>query len=87
MKTYSVTPVLFVKEFKAGRDTIETTFKGILKEKLASDVRGKKHFYTLDEIYKLFAACYSLAGSKDPSKKAKLTWSMYAKPEKETWFI
>lgn len=87
MKTYSVTPVLFVKEFKAGRDTIETSFKGILKEKLASDVRAKKHFYSLGEIYKTFATCYDMAGSKDPMKKAKMTWSLYAKPERETWFI
>jgi hypothetical protein len=87
MKTYSVTPVLFVKEFKAGRDTQATSFKGILKEKLAADSRAGKFFYTLEEIYKVFSTCYALVGSKDPVGKAKLTWSMYAKPERETWFI
>lgn len=87
MKYYTPTPVLFVREFKTGRDTQETSFKGLLKEKIAADVRAGKHYYTLDEIYKTFEVCYSLAGSTTPAKKAKLTWTNWAKPGKETWFI
>lgn len=87
MRYYTPTPILFVREFKTGRDTQETSFKGLIKEKLAADVRAGKHYYTLDEIYKIFAVCYSLAGSTSPVKTAKSAWTDRARPGKETWFI
>lgn len=90
MTIFTATSVLWTKEFSTGRDTNETSFKGMLKAILAVDVNAGKLEYTEDEILALFEQCYTRAGSKTPAKKAKLTWTNYAMPSTkktcEHWF-
>ena len=83
---FIATSVLWTKVWNTKPDANETVAKGILKSVITADVNAGKLEYTLDEILSMLEFAYGRAGSKTPAKKAKLTWSNFAKPGKQGWF-
>ena len=84
MSKFTASSILWTKEYNTKPDANETVAKGIIKAVITADINSGKSEYTLDEILALFELAYSR--SKAPAKKAKLTWTNFAKPGKEGWF-
>ena len=86
MTIFSATPVLWTKVWNTTPQANETVTKNLLRSEIQADINLGKLTYTQDEVLSLLERCYSRAGSKTPAKKAKLTWTNYARPGKESWF-
>lgn len=87
MSNFTATPVLWTKVWNTKPQANESVAKNLLKAEIQADINQGKLFYTEDEVLVLLERCYTRAGSTNPNKKAKLTWTNYARPGKESWFV
>jgi hypothetical protein len=87
MTSYAATSVLWTKIWGTNPDSNESIAKAIIKATIENDVNLGRLTYTEQDILELFESAYARAGSTAPANKAKLTWSNYAHPDKEAWFV
>lgn len=86
-KTYRATSVLWTRSWGTKPGANETIAKDLIKSLIAADVNSGKLEYTKQEIMDMLEYSYGRAGSTNPSVKATRTWSTYACPEQQAWFI
>ena len=84
---FIATSVLWTFKFMTGIDANETRFKDGVRNRITADVNSGKLTYSEEEILEMFNICYERAGSTNPANKARQTWTRYAKPGKESWFV